>query len=160
MNVRYRGTFEYCMDAKGRVAVPREMKEAFFGSGGDCAGQALVLTNGLSGQLFAFSREGFDDFARRYCALSCEDADLMDRFFGGSYCECLLDAQSRIVVPTKKKAFADLVKKVAWVGQRGHFELWSEQRWQEAESAVMEGEFLTSSAKLRDVYNRIDFNFP
>lgn len=107
------------MDSKGRVAVPKKFREGMLGIQSDYVGMELVVTNGLSNQLFVFSPEGFDDFARRYDALPCEDADLLDRYFGAGAFDCTLDVQGRILLPARLKSFAALNKEVVWVGQRG-----------------------------------------
>ena len=65
MGIHFRGTYEYAMDSKGRVAVPKKFREGMLGIQSDYVGMELVVTNGLSNQLFVFSPEGFDDFARR-----------------------------------------------------------------------------------------------
>ncbi|MBO5753608.1 MAG: division/cell wall cluster transcriptional repressor MraZ, partial [Proteobacteria bacterium] len=81
MMKRFRGTYEHTLDAKGRVAVPKKFREELLGLREDYVGAELVVTYGLSGQLFVFSPEGFDDFAARYGALPGGDVDLLDRFF-------------------------------------------------------------------------------
>lgn len=159
LSVFFRGTYEHTLDSKGRVAVPKKFREALLGVREDYTGEELVVTYGLSSQLFVFSKEGFDDFQRRYCALPGDDADLLDRFFGANSLECQLDAQGRINVASLKK-FAGLEKDVVWIGQRGHVELWDAKRWQEALDAVQEGIFIAKSEKLKQAYGRIDFNAP
>ena len=84
LNQFFRGTYEHTLDAKGRVAVPKKFREGLLGVQSDYVGEELIVTYGLSSQLFVFSKEGFDDFSRRYSALSGEKADLLDRFFGAS----------------------------------------------------------------------------
>ena len=160
MGIHFRGTYEYAMDSKGRVAVPKKFREGMLGIQSDYVGMELVVTNGLSNQLFVFSPEVFDDFARRYDALPCEDADLLDRYFGAGAFDCTLDVQGRILLPARLKSFAALNKEVVWVGQRGHVELWSAERWNEAQEAVQNGVFLTSNPIIKQVYAKIDFNAP
>ena len=160
LNQFYRGTYEHTLDAKGRVAVPKKFREGLLGDRTDYVGEELIVTYGLSSQLFVFSKEGFDDFSHRYSALPGEKADLLDRFFGASARECALDAQGRILIAPLQKTFAGLDKDVIWVGQRGHVELWSAQRWTEALDAVQRGIFMASSENLKADYACIDFNVP
>ncbi len=160
MSKFYRGTFEHTLDSKGRVAVPKKFREGLLGVREDYTGEELMVTFGLSGQLFVFSKEGFEDFSNRYSALPGEDADLLDRFFGASAMECALDGQGRILLARGWKEFAGLEKDVVWVGQRGHVELWSSLRWQEALEAVQRGIFMATSENLKQAYSRIDFNSP
>ena len=156
----YRGTFEHTLDSKGRVAVPKKFREGLLGLREDYTGEELIVTYGLSGQLFVFSKDEFDDFSNRYSALPGEDADLLDRFFGASARECALDGQGRILIAPKLKEFAGFEKDVVWVGQRGHVELWSSLRWEEAVEAVQRGVFMATSENLKKAYSRIDFNSP
>lgn len=160
LNVFFRGTYEHTLDSKGRVAVPKKFREGLLGVREEYLGEELIVTYGLSNQLFVFSKEGFDDFSNRYSALPGEEADLLDRFFGASARECALDAQGRILIAPLQKAFADLEKDVVWVGQRGHVELWSAKRWTEALNAVQRGVFMAASENLKQAYGRIDFNAP
>ena len=160
LNQFFRGTYEHTLDAKGRVAVPKKFREGLLEGLTDYVGEELIVTYGLSNQLFVFSKAGFDDFSRRYSALPGEQADLLDRFFGACANECALDAQGRILIASHQKAFAGLEKEVVWVGQRGHVELWSAQRWTEALDAVQRGVFMASSENLRAAYACIDFNAP
>lgn len=160
MNVYFRGTYEHTLDSKGRVAVPKKFREGLLGVQEDYTGREVVVTYGLSGQLFVYSLEGFDELTRRYSALPGDDADLLDRFFGASAREYPLDAQGRIPIAPLQKSFAGLEREVVWVGQRGHVELWSATRWQEALEAVQKGIFLATSANLKAAYGRIDFRLP
>lgn len=156
----FRGTYEHTLDTKGRVAVPKKFREGLLGQRDSYTGEELIVTYGLSNQLFVFSPEGFDDLSRRYCMLAGDDADLLDRFFGASARECPLDAQGRILVAPLQKAFAGLQKDVVWVGQRGHVELWSADRWAQALDAVQQGVFLSGSENLKKAYAQIDFQAP
>lgn len=154
----FRGTYEHTLDSKGRVAVPKKFREGLLGVRDDYVGQELIVTFGLSGQLFIFSGEDFDDLSQRYFALPGEDADLLDRFFGASARECQLDGQGRILITPQQKTFAALEKDVVWVGQRGHVELWSASRWNDAFNAVQQGIFVASSERLKEAYSKINFN--
>ena len=158
MSIFFRGTYEHTLDSKGRVAVPKKFREGLLGVREDYVGEELIVTYGLSNQLFIFSREGFDDLTRRYSTLPGEDADLLDRFFGAGARECPLDGQGRILIAPTLKAFGRFEKDVIWVGQRGHIELWSAARWNEALEAVQRGVFLASSEALKQAYSRINFN--
>lgn len=143
------------------MAVPKKFREGLLGLREDYTGEELIVTYGLSNQLFVFSKEGFDDFSLRYSALEDgEEADLLDRFFGASARECALDAQGRILLPPLQKKFAALDKDVVWIGQRGHVELWSAQRWEEAANAAMQGVFLAGNERLKQAYAKIKFNAP
>ena len=42
------------MDSKGRVAVPKKFREGMLGIQSDYVGMELVVTNGLSNQLFVY----------------------------------------------------------------------------------------------------------
>ena len=158
LSQNFRGTYEHTLDSKGRVAVPKKFREGLLGLKDDYSGEELIVTFGLSGQLFIYSSDSFDDFCQRYSQLDGGDADLLDRFFCASARECQLDAQGRILINPQQKAFAGLEKDVVWVGQRGHVELWSASRWKEALDAVQKGIYLASSERLKDAYNRISFN--
>lgn len=148
----FRGTYEHTLDKKGRVAVPKNFRDGLFDNQKD----EIIVTFGLSKQLFVFSKSGWEKLAANYDSLPGEDADLLDRFFGASAMECTLDAQGRILVPPVLKTFADLEKDVVWVGQRGKVELWSAQRWSEALDAVQQGIFIAASENLQKAYAKMN----
>lgn len=60
-------------------------------------------------------------------------AGKLRRFLIGNATECELDAQGRLLLPDKLKAFAQIDKKVVLVGQLTKFEIWNEVAWQEKE---------------------------
>ena len=158
LTVFFRGQYEHTLDVKARVAVPKKFREGLLGVRENYLGEELVVTCGLSNQLFVFSKDGFDDFSRRYSALPVESAELLDRFFGANAHECALDAQGRIVIPPRLKASAALEKDVIWVGQRHHVEIWSAARWAQAQDAVQQGIFVCANENLKKAYSLIDFN--
>ncbi len=158
MSQFFRGTYEHTLDAKARVAVPKKFREGLLGVRDEYVGEELIVTYGFSGQLFVYSSDAFEDFCQRYSALDGEEADLLDRFFGASARECPLDAQGRILIPPAMKNFAGLEKDVVWVGQRGHVELWSASRWDEALKMVQQGVYVATAERIKQAYSKINFN--
>ena len=148
----FRGTYEHTLDSKGRVAVPKKFRDGLLEGTDD---DEIMVTYGLSEQLFVYSKAQFDIFTRSYAKLPGEDVCLLDRIFVATANECPIDAQGRILLPSAHKAHAGLERDIVWVGQRDHVELWSASRWAMALDAVQKGNFLVSNERLQQAYSKI-----
>ena len=82
-------------------------------------------------RLRARHRNGDDDRRRM----------LMHRFFSTSDA-CEMDAQGRIIIPTKFRQYAGLNGEAVVIGVHDHFEIWSPTAW-ERYNEEMEQEDLT-----------------
>lgn len=131
------GTYERTVDDKGRIAIPKPLREAFttrnatredgtthlfVGPGND---QALVL----------YAPEDFDKLAQRMDASSSTRADVLkyERFFFSRAEKVELDGQGRIRIPERLSAFAKLQRDVMLLGVRDHAEIWDKMLWTEFE---------------------------
>lgn len=131
------GTYERTIDDKGRIAIPKPLREAFttrnatredgtthlfVGPGDD---QALVL----------YAPEDFDRLAQRMDASSSTRADVLkyERFFFSRAEKVELDGQGRIRIPERLAAFAKLQRDVVLLGVRDHAEIWDKTLWTEFE---------------------------
>lgn len=68
---------------------------------------------------------------RNYPATT-KDARKFSRFFFAGAASCEVDKQGRILLPQVLREFADLQKDVVLVGVLSRIEIWSKDRWQDA----------------------------
>jgi MraZ protein len=122
----FTGEYTYALDAKGRLALPVRYR-AHFKSG-------VVVTIGVEICLYAYPPEAWGAKARQIeeGALSAAQRRQVERAFFGRACELELDAQSRITLPSRQRAYAHLENETVIVGARDRLEIWNPGLYQEA----------------------------
>ena len=117
------GEYEHSVDAKGRVIMPAKLREDI--------GEKFIVTKGLDGCLFAYSKTEWLNFEEKLKALPLNDknARAFLRFFVSSANMCELDKQGRILVPAALREFAGLTKDVVLTGNLTRIEVWSKEKW-------------------------------
>lgn len=131
------GTYERTVDDKGRIAVPKPLREAF-GSRTSVAENAvmrLFVGPGDDQSLVIYSPADFDRLAQRMDASSSTRADVLkyERFFFSRAEEVELDGQGRIRIPERLVSYAKLQRDVMLLGVRDHAEVWDKSLWTEFE---------------------------
>jgi MraZ protein len=125
------GTFEYAMDARGRVPLPPRYRD-LFGRGG-------VISQGSPDLcLRLFTAEGFERQAAHYTTQpGTRKAGRIVRqgFFARSY-PVDLDGQGRILVPGSLREYARLEGNAVIVGAGEWLEIWNPERFQAQMSVV------------------------
>jgi len=130
----FRGTYEYAIDARGRLPIPARYRETFQ--------EGVVLVQSPDGCIDVYTPSGYDAWAS---FLTSEKPNrqrsrrLRRGFFGRSI-DVELDKQGRILVPPFLRQHADLSGTVLMVGRSECLEMWSPQRW-EAEQALIDEEY-------------------
>jgi MraZ protein len=129
----FSGTSTHTLDAKGRLFLPKRVQEEL---DRDAEGKlGFVLTRGLEGCLFLFSRSGFESIQRGLALQPFGDAEmrtLQRMFFAHAY-EGPLDANGRLLLPEKLRALAGIEREVAVVGVANRAEIWSRPAWEQFE---------------------------
>jgi MraZ protein len=124
------GEYEHSLDVKGRIIMPAKFREDI--------GDKFIITKGLDGCLFAFSKEEWKKFEEKLATLpiSNKDARAFTRFFFAGAIDCELDKQGRFLVSSNLREFAEFVKDVIIVGMNSRIEIWSKEKWQECENSI------------------------
>ena len=124
----FMGEYNHSIDAKGRLIVPSRFRTEL--------GENFVLTKGLDGCLSIYSAEEWHAFEQKLAALPLtnKDARALVRFFVAGACECELDKQGRILIPSTLREYAGLEKDVVLAGNINRIEIWSKDRWIENSS--------------------------
>ena len=118
----FMGEYEHGIDEKGRIIVPTKFREAL--------GEHFVLTLGTDGCLFIYPEEEWSRFVEKLKTLpGTKEARQMQRYFMAGAVECESDKQGRVMIPSKLREHAGIVKDVVSVGVVNKIEIWSKERW-------------------------------
>jgi MraZ protein len=117
------GEYRHSLDVKGRIIVPSKFRDGL--------GDKFVLTKGLDGCLFAYSKEEWANFEEKIktLPLTNKDARAFVRFFFAGAVECEIDKQGRTLVPPMLREYAGLNKDLVIIGVSNRVEIWSQEKW-------------------------------
>ncbi len=122
------GTYEYTIDAKGRLFLPAKLREGELTKGGN-----FVVTRGLENCLYIYDTETFHGpVLKRLENLQVknqQDGRAFKRLLLAGAQEVSLDEMGRVIVPKTLIDYADLKKDVVLLGVGERIELWSAARW-------------------------------
>ena len=119
----FMGEYNHTIDTKGRLIVPSKFREQL--------GNTFVITKGLDGCLFVYSNEEWKTIEEsfRNKPLTSKDARKFTRFFIAGACDCEVDKQGRILIPSNLREYAGIEKDVVSVGVLNRVEIWSKEKW-------------------------------
>ena len=121
------GTWPRSLDDKGRLAVPKRVRDEL---GGETLTE-LFIAPWTDKSLALFTTSAFDALAERFKSSSKADVRNYMRLFYARADRGDLDRQGRIRIPDRLKEFAELDQKVVLLGVSDHLEVWDESRWDE-----------------------------
>jgi MraZ protein len=126
------GTYEHTLDAKGRLVMPRKIRELLEG---DC-----VITKGQEHCLYVWTPEAWQQEYERVSSLPTMDrkARKFKRSFFAGANNVSLDKQGRIPIPEKLREWAGMVKDITVVGNGDLVEIWSTEVWENEEAEADE----------------------
>lgn len=119
------GEFTHSIDEKGRLAVPIKFRAVL--------AQGAVITKGLGGCLFLYTKSEWDKVAEKInnMPVSQSNARAFSRFMLGGAMDMLPDKQGRINLPKYLMAYAGIKNNVIVVGLLNRLEIWDSKAWQE-----------------------------
>ena len=117
------GEYRHSLDVKGRIILPAKFRDGL--------GDKFVLTKGLDGCLFAYSKEEWANFEEKIKSLPLtnKDARAFVRFFFAGAVECEIDKQGRTLIPPMLREYAGLSKDIVIIGVSNRVEIWSQDKW-------------------------------
>ena len=117
------GEYRHSLDVKGRIIVPAKFRDGL--------SDKFVLTKGLDGCLFAYSKEEWANFEEKIKSLPLtnKDARAFVRFFFAGAVECEIDKQGRTLIPPMLREYAGLSKDIVIIGVSNRVEIWSQDKW-------------------------------
>ena len=119
----FMGEYQHNVDAKGRITLPAKFREQL--------GALFVITKGLDGCLFVYSKEEWSLLEDKLKQLptASKDARAFVRFFFSGATEVESDKLGRVLLPTSLREYAALQKEVVVIGVGGRVEIWDSAKW-------------------------------
>ncbi len=117
------GEYRHNLDSKGRIAIPAKFRSVLK--------KGAVVTKGLDGCLFLYSKEEFLKIAKNLSQLPISQARAraFSRHMLAGAMDLEFDNQGRITLPEYLRNFSLLKKGVIIAGLYDHLELWNEDSW-------------------------------
>lgn len=135
----FRGSFDYQLDDRGRVAIPAKYRTEF-------PNNLAVITPSPEGCLRVYPEAAFTDMSEEYGSASATGlaGRRARRAFDANAFDAELDRQGRILIPAKLREQAGLNGAVVILGTRECLEIWDpqalERETEEAERASSAGQ--------------------
>ena len=122
------GEYEHSLDAKGRLIMPSKLREDI--------GEKFIVTKGLDGCLFAFSKNEWNNFEEKLKTLPLTNKNARDfvRFFLSGATECEIDKQGRFLIASNIRDYASLEKDAVIIGVGTRLEIWNRDKWKKYNS--------------------------
>ena len=136
------GEYEHTLDAKGRISMPAKLRKDM--------GDIFVLTKGLDGCLFAFSKGEWLNFEEKLKSLPLSDKNARNfvRFFLAGATECEIDKQGRFLIPNNLREAASLEKEAVIIGVGTRLEIWDKSIWNEKDKEISADEIAENMTML------------
>ena len=117
------GEYEHSLDVKGRLIMPSKIREDI--------GEKFIITKGLDGCLFGFSKNEWNNFEQKLKTLPLTNKNARDfvRFFLSGAIECEIDKQGRFLVAGNLREYAELEKEAVITGVGTRIEIWNKDKW-------------------------------
>lgn len=115
------GTFNLTMDQKGRMSFPAKLREII--------GSRFIVTRGLDGCLYVYSRKEFKAKTDALKSLPMTGARAFLRSFVGYATVCEADKNGRILIPQSLRECAGLTKEIVVAGLIDRCEIWDKEAW-------------------------------
>ena len=119
------GQYQHTIDAKGRLFIPAKLREEL--------GDTFYVTMGMDSCLSIYSDASWERFTEKFESLPYTKTKAMRPLFANA-AKCEPDAQGRIVLPQKLRAYAHLEKDVVVIGVSNRAEIWNAEKWAELEA--------------------------
>ena len=117
------GEYEHSLDTKGRLIMPARIREDL--------GEKFIITKGLDGCLFGFSKNEWNNFEEKLKTLPLTNKNARDfvRFFLSGAIECEIDKQGRFLIASNLRGYAELEKEAVIIGVGTRIEIWNKDKW-------------------------------
>ncbi len=115
------GYFELFVDEKGRVILPKKMKEQ--------TGSDLVLTQGLEGCVYILTPEEWLILQNKISQLPMSKGLAISHFFNPYKTDVTADKQGRVQIPLPLRKLAGIEGNVMLIGNGNRIEIWNPDRF-------------------------------
>ena len=122
------GEYEHSLDVKGRLIMPAKLREDI--------GDNFIITKGLDGCLFGFSKNEWTHFEDKLKSLPLTSKNARDfvRFFLSGAVNSEIDKQGRFLIASNLREYASMEKEVIIIGVGTRIEFWSKDKWKKYNS--------------------------
>lgn len=138
------GEFSHTIDDKGRLTIPAKFRDAL--------ASGIVITRGLDGCLWAFTRSEWDVLSEKIAQMPTTNAAARNfaRFMFSNASDSVPDRQGRVLVPQNLRDYAGIDSDTVIVGVMNRIEIWNPDKWSTVVGEVEENpdEFV---AQLQDL---------
>jgi MraZ protein len=124
------GSFDYSVDAKGRVNVPAKFRKALSPEAED----TFIVSHGPGNCLRAYPKDVWNNERMpKIAALpATPENDKMRRYISSTSTDSVLDLQGRIMLTAAQMKYANITKNVTIIGDmKGYIELWDSDKYKE-----------------------------
>lgn len=133
----FQGASELNLDVKGRMAVPVKHRAPL----AEPAAGKLVLTAHPEGCLLLYPLSHWEPIRDRVMTFPSLDrmASIWKRLLIGFAEDHVLDGSGRLLISPELRKFAGIEKRVMFVGQGTHFEIWNSSAWDAQLKSLISG---------------------
>lgn len=126
----FRGVAHLSLDSKGRLAVPTRYREALRER---CAGR-LIITADPDKCLLLYPLPDWEPVEEKLKKLSSFNSVTrnLQRLLIGHAEDLNMDNTGRVLISPALRSYAELQKNVVFAGQGNRFELWDQEKWEQA----------------------------
>lgn len=126
------GSFEPNLMNKGRIALPKKIRE-------ELGGSRLILTIGFETCIFGFTEKMWEEVTKpelsRPLFSDKEGRDLRRKMYSEAI-NIELDSQGRCIIPKSMMDFAGILNELVVIGAGDHFEIWNKKLWEEYRNSM------------------------
>ncbi len=122
------GYSEHFVDEKGRVILPKKLKELM--------GSDLVLTRGLDECVYVFTREDWNAFEVKIARLPMSKGRDISHFFNTYKIDVTVDKQGRVQLSQALRRLAAIDGNAVIVGNGNRAEIWNPESFAEMEKKL------------------------
>ena len=126
----YFGSFVHSLDEKGRLMIPRKMRDEL--------GYKVYIMKGFDGSLSLYNEERYLELVKEFSRLSFNQQKVRDylRIQFASTHEMDVDKLGRVQIPTALLNKYGISREVIVLGIGDHIEVWDQKKYEEYEASV------------------------
>ena len=124
------GSFAHTLDEKGRLMIPRKMREEL--------GYKVYIMKGFDGSLSVYNEDRYQKLVDEFSKLSFtqhNNRDYLRLQFASTY-EMDVDKLGRVQIPTALLSKFNISKNVIVLGIGDHIEIWDQKKYEEYEASI------------------------